>query len=275
MQQAKAARIKMSFQPSPHPCIAVSDSGIVERIVATLISNAVKFTTAGAVQPFIWPLEELQGKLYDRFDAGPIASDTSFGRAQHSSEETLSTASISSGSNVSGSKRTRNALQLQNKKMKFMAVGVADTGHGLSPTILESAKYAISTSTSNAKSHGAQNTGFGLYHAHLQTRALKSHLRLSNMEDCNSLLNEDMLNAKSQCQSSSDMIVTSNNPGEGSAQLKDGDIPGRGTVLYFTIPVVRFMFAAIDRWYSSTILVGAGSLPFLITSHTGLLIFSI
>ena len=203
MQQAKATRIKLSFQPPPLPCIAVSDSGIVERIVATLISNAVKFTQTGAVQTFIWPQKELQqGSLNDSTSA----------------KKRKSTSSV---------------LQVLNKRIKYVAVGVADTGHGLSEEVLEAAKYAISTSTSSARSHGAQNTGFGLYHAHLQTRALSSQLRLSSLEDCCGMLNEDMQNAKSKYQSSSNIVPSL------TTSLKECNIPGKGTVLYFTVPVVR------------------------------------
>jgi signal transduction histidine kinase len=39
------------------PYIAVSDCDLIERIIANMISNAVKFTSSGAVQPFICPVE--------------------------------------------------------------------------------------------------------------------------------------------------------------------------------------------------------------------------
>ena len=238
MQQAKATRIKLSFQPSPQPCIAVSDSGIVERIVATLISNAVKFTQTGAVQTFIWPYEELQeGSLRDSDATGSTGSETLSDDWNVSPSETTDTDILSTSSSTSSRKRKRtsSALQVLNNRMKYVAVGVADTGHGLSEEVLEAAKYAISTSTSSARSHGAQNTGFGLYHAHLQTRALSSQLRLSSLEECHGLLNEDMLNAKSKYQSSCKKIPSS------TTILKECAIPGKGTVLYFTIPVVRFV----------------------------------
>jgi K+-sensing histidine kinase KdpD len=41
----------------PQPYIAVSDCDLIERIIANMISNAVKFTSSGAVQPFICPVE--------------------------------------------------------------------------------------------------------------------------------------------------------------------------------------------------------------------------
>ena len=77
MQKPKASKIKMSFQPSVKPCVAVSDSGIVERVVATMISNSVKFTTKGAVQPFICPLEDLQ--------PSPAGLDRNTSHTSHSS----------------------------------------------------------------------------------------------------------------------------------------------------------------------------------------------
>lgn len=49
----------MSFTPMPEPQIAYTDEDIVVRIVTNFISNAVKFTTAGAVQPFVCPLEKI------------------------------------------------------------------------------------------------------------------------------------------------------------------------------------------------------------------------
>ena len=122
--------------------------------------------------------------------------------------------------------------------MKLVAVGVADTGHGLREEDLEAAKYAISTSTSSAKSHGAQNTGFGLYHAHLQTRALSTELRLSSLDKCRDLLNEDMKNA-----------LTEHEASRRSDSTHHSSVPGKGTVLYFTIPVVRSIVSQKFRVY--------------------------
>ena len=85
-----------------------------------------------------------------------------------------------------------------------MALGVADNGHGLSEKALESAKLAISTSASfnleSSTRHGAQHTGFDLYHAHLQTRALGTRLHLSTLQNGHDLLNEDMIDASRQYQ---------------------------------------------------------------------------
>jgi hypothetical protein len=52
----------------------------------------------------------------------------------------------------------------------MVAVGVADTGPGLSEGVLRSAESGISTSDSKTTAHGAYNTGFGLFHAHLRRK---------------------------------------------------------------------------------------------------------
>merc|ERR1712060_319620 len=57
--KAKARNVKMSFVHSPELIIAYTDNDILVRIIANFISNAVKFTHAGAVQPFVWPLKEI------------------------------------------------------------------------------------------------------------------------------------------------------------------------------------------------------------------------
>jgi CheY-like chemotaxis protein len=115
-------------------------------------------------------------------------------------------------------------LLVENKRTKLYAVGVADTGNGLTEEMLQSAKMMISTSTSGTSTHGAQNTGFGLYHAHLQTKALESQLYLAKLDDCASFLNDDMRGA-----------VLVRKAHVNSGKKKKG--PGPGTVLYFTIPV--------------------------------------
>lgn len=220
MQQAKACSIKMAFQPFDQPCIAYSDAGIVERVVATMISNAVKFTASGAVQPFVWPLESIQTQ------PAPTTRRSRLSISAGSDSETHSTASMSSscyseescGGSVSDNNAGRETMG--NRRTKLYAVGVADTGCGLTEDKLKAAKEMIST-TSGASSHGAQNTGFGLYHAHLQAKALGSHLTLSSLDECKDLLNGDMLRAVEQ-------RVTS-----GSNHQR----PGEGTVLFLTVPV--------------------------------------
>ena len=62
MQMAKAESkgVKMRFEtPKMGKCLVSTDRDIVLRIITNFISNAVKFTSAGAIQPFICPLEDL------------------------------------------------------------------------------------------------------------------------------------------------------------------------------------------------------------------------
>merc|ERR1740124_1549949 len=57
--KAQKRKVKMSFVKSKEPQIAYTDEEIVVRIVTNFISNAVKFTTSGAIQPFICPLKDI------------------------------------------------------------------------------------------------------------------------------------------------------------------------------------------------------------------------
>jgi len=220
MQQAKASKIKMAFQPLSKPCIAVSDSGIVERIVATMISNAVKFTPTGAVQPFICELDTVPPGT----TAAGIGKRRFNGTIDVSRRDSASTASTASESTSnSNDLGDSERLPIKNTRMKMYAVGVADTGCGLSEEKLQAAKLMITTSTSTTSTNGAQNTGFGLYHAHLQAKALNSHLAIATLDECSNWLNKDMLGALQKRKA-------------GAGAKNDGS-PGPGTVLYITIPV--------------------------------------
>ncbi|CAB9499765.1 histidine kinase PdhS [Seminavis robusta] len=231
MQQPKASRISLSFRPLPKPCIAVSDPNIVERIVATLLSNAVKFTNAGGVEPFIIPLERLESEMSE--STWP-SSDAAENKSIFSTESTssideseegadreydadskISAESMESDGSDGSDESDRVQLRPSTTKTKFVAVGVADTGPGLSKETLAAAKEALSSSTSIATSHGAQNTGFGLYHAHLQTKALNTQLHLTSLEDCLELMNGPMQDAA------------------------DNKKAGPGTVIYFKLPVYQ------------------------------------
>jgi signal transduction histidine kinase len=213
MQLAKAARVKMSFIPAPQPCIAVSDCDLIERIIANMISNAVKFTSSGAVQPFICPVEDLLSDASGGSER-PVESDAHL--LMHTSTAEYP------------------QLQLINSKMRMVAVGVADTGPGLSEGVLRSAESGISTSDSKTMAHGAHNTGFGLFHAHLQAKALNTKLHLSTLVQCRSMLNEDMLDAMAEYQGRIDLppgkLITA------GPTISDR-APGRGTIIYLTIPV--------------------------------------
>mmetsp|Transcript_7643 Transcript_7643/g.13463 ORF Transcript_7643/g.13463 Transcript_7643/m.13463 type:complete len:1267 (+) Transcript_7643:118-3918(+) len=226
MQQAKASHIHLSFRPAHRPCIALSDSSIVERTIATLISNAVKFTpNGGAVQPFIWPLENVERTFTNNSSDVVFGSiSTSKAEALTGNKEIVSDASLSSTDVVEVQQvdQCSSALNLSNKRLKYVAVGVADTGIGLCEEKLDSSRSVISTSTSSSRKHGAQNTGFGLYHAHLQTRALKTKLQLASLEACRDLLDETIV----------DLIGKTKGSSQDSAGLRR-----TGTVLYFTLPV--------------------------------------
>lgn len=60
MAKAEAKGVKMQFKtPKMGKCLVCTDKDIVSRIITNFISNAVKFTVAGAIQPFILPLEDI------------------------------------------------------------------------------------------------------------------------------------------------------------------------------------------------------------------------
>jgi signal transduction histidine kinase/CheY-like chemotaxis protein len=218
MQLAKAGRVKMSFIPVPQPYIAVSDCDLIERIIANMISNAVKFTSSGAVQPFICPLEDLLG---DADGVSVEGGSKSGGDLPVESDPRLM---------LHTSTAENSQLQLVNSKMRMMAVGVADTGPGLSEAVLRSAESGISTSNSKTTAHGAYNTGFGLFHAHLQAKALNTKLHLSTLVKCRSMLNGDMLDAMTEYQGSSKDMT-------GASPIITHHTPGKGTIIYLTIPV--------------------------------------
>lgn len=215
MQQAKAVVVDLAFRPSVKPIIATSDPGIVERVVATMISNSVKFTHEGAIQPFVWPLEEIERV------AIPV-TEVKLSRADSTSTaDTETTASMSTSQRSQGYSSVADARTgTADSNTQLYAVGVADTGSGLTEETLRAARDMISTSTSKDTTHGAQNTGFGLYHAHLQAKVLGGQLTLARLQDCTHVLSEKMLAAM-------------------EAKGRNGGESGKGTVLYFTVPVYK------------------------------------
>ena len=112
--KAEARGVKMNCIPPPGRCIAYTDSDIVSRIITNFISNAVKFTDSGAIQPFVLPAKELLPSL-------------------------------------------KVSMQISNgKQLRMMAVGVADTGCGLSREVLNLAEAGLFNST-RGTSNGAKN----------------------------------------------------------------------------------------------------------------------
>lgn len=213
MQLAKAGRVKMVFDPCPQPQIACADSDIVVRIVTNLISNSLKFTTSGVVQPFVCPLEDIMGSKKD-------------------CEEGMRTVS-SSSSLLKLCETGRSDPSISNTAKKLVAVGVADTGSGLSRRKLKFAETAVSNcDTNSGNAHGARNSGFGLHLIHVLAKALGSNLQLTSLEKCRKVLNQDTLNAMNEREKLKTLVQE-----QGPGSLKSTAIPGKGTVLYITLPV--------------------------------------
>jgi len=200
MQQAKTGggHVKMSFTRSANPIIAISDPDIIERIIASLISNAVKFTPHGAIQPFICPLEQL-----DPEGAATVDANT-------------------------------------DKPMTMMAVGVADTGVGLCEEAFHAAESHMLNSHSKQRSHGAQNSGFGLHHAHLQAQAIGSSLKLTSLDHCREFLNDGILK---HMPADHDGFEEPKVAGSLKRKYLSGGAfdssPCSGTVIYLAVPVLR------------------------------------
>merc|ERR1712238_217015 len=81
--KAQARGVKMSFTPMPEPQIAYTDEDIVIRIITNFISNAVKFTTAGAVQPFVCPLESISPSKKNSNKKTPAGIKTCYSRVRN------------------------------------------------------------------------------------------------------------------------------------------------------------------------------------------------
>ena len=113
--------------------------------------------------------------------------------------------------------------------VKYVAVGVADTGAGLSRELLQIAEAGLFNSdASNSKMNsGAKNSGFGLHLAHQLAGTLDSEVNLTDLETFQHLCNADMAGVLNNVDSSSD-----------TGSVNSDDVPGKGTVLYITIPVV-------------------------------------
>ena len=200
MQISKAVQATMKFVPSPQLHIANSDPDVISRILTNLISNAVKFTTEGTIQPFVRPLELLQ-------------PDT---------------------------KASHRDLRLEGRKAHMVAIGVADTGLGLSKGTFDCAKTgALDAISGGEERHGACNSGFGLHFCHMLANSLGSTLYLSSIEDAWSVLSDDSKNA---------------------ATIRKASLGGRcspasttctGTVLYFTLPAYANESEALERLNST------------------------
>jgi len=224
--KAQARGVKMSFTPMPEPQIAYTDEDIVTRIITNFISNAVKFTTAGAVQPFICPLESISPSKKNSIQYC-LPGDTEF------KQEDIS--------------RYKNVLQ---SGTKFVAVGVADTGPGLSRELLHIAEAGLFSSDTSSINSGAKNSGFGLHLAHQLASTLGSRVNLTDLDTFQDLYNADMCSVLNSNSSESDSslhgsttsLMSTSDTGSSAESLAGSvyseDSPGKGAVLYIIIPVL-------------------------------------
>lgn len=156
MQKSKAVKAKISFQRLPQPYIVNSDSDKAMRIMVNLISNAVKFTENGGIQPFVWPVGEIHTITAQAEETGQV-------------------------------------MDFADGKKRKIAIGVADTGCGLDPRYLEASETGVLSGTnSRGCSHGASNSGFGLHLCQLLAHSLGTKLQLSRLDDVEHLLNDDL-----------------------------------------------------------------------------------
>jgi CheY-like chemotaxis protein len=205
MQKAKAGKVKMKFISNPsQPAVAFADPDILVRIIANLISNSLKFTAVGGVQPFVCPLEDI---VLDEQDIKDMK------RKHYSYLDLCDTG--------------KSELDIKNTNKRLVAVGVADTGNGLSKAKLKSAEMDFSTcDTQSSDVNGVRNSGFGLHLIHLLAKVLGSRLQLSSLEKCRKILNQDMLDALEEREIQ-----------RGDDKLRRSDLPGKGSVLFITLPV--------------------------------------
>jgi len=110
----------------------------------------VKFTSSGAIQPFILPADSI---MTNSFDLNRI--------------------------------RVNIMRDLpQGHEFKLVAVGVADTGCGLSKETLDTAKAGLINIDSRGIRNGAKNSGFGLYMVHQLADALHTKVCLGDLAHC-------------------------------------------------------------------------------------------
>jgi CheY-like chemotaxis protein len=125
--------------------------------------------------------------------------------------------------------------------MKLVAVGVADTGPGLSRELLNIAEAGLFSSDGTKMNSGAKNSGFGLHLAHQLASTLGSQVNLMDLVSFQDLYNTDMssvLNAEADSSSGNTEIELSSKTGSSTGSTYSEDLPGKGTVLYITIPVL-------------------------------------
>jgi len=246
--KAQTRGVKMTFTKLPEPQIAYSDEDILVRIITNFISNAVKFTTAGAVQPFVCPLELIDpGK--DKAKSKSIRIDMKIKKALPPNKK------IKKRSKERAEK-AGNVGDLAFANVKYMAVGVADTGPGLSKALLDIAEAGLFNSDSSKMNSGAKNSGFGLHLAHQLAGTLGSEVNLTELETIKKFWNADMesvLNSDSS---------TAQDSSSDAGSVYSEDTPGKGTVLYITIPVLIDVKKGLSLLQSGTGSEQALDMPF-------------
>jgi len=216
--KAQTRGVKMTFTKLPEPQIAYSDEDILVRIITNFISNAVKFTTAGAVQPFVCPLELINPEK-DKAKSKSIRIDTKIKKALPPNKKTKKSPKESA-------EKAGNVGDVGFANVKYMAVGVADTGPGLSKALLDIAEAGLFNSDSSKMNSGAKNSGFGLHLAHQLAGTLGSEVNLTELETIKEFWNADM-----------ESVVDQDSLSDAGSVYSE-DMPGKGTVLYITIPVL-------------------------------------
>lgn len=226
--KAQTRGVKMAFTPLGEPQIAYSDEDIVVRIITNFISNAVKFTTAGCVQPFVCPLESIDPKMAS-LKKKSIRIDTKTKKVPVPKKE-----------GKRGSEQSTEQGKPVFADVKYMAVGVADTGSGLSKDLLEISRAGLFNSDGSKLNSGAKNSGFGLHLAHQLAGTLGSEINLTDLETFRQFCNAEM---------SSVLNADAGSVNDGASDIgsvNSDEVPGKGTVLYITIPVVSDRKKAIS-----------------------------
>ncbi len=233
--KAQTRGVQMSFSPLQEPQIAYSDEDIVVRIITNFISNAVKFTTAGCVQPFVCPLESIDPNL-DKMKPKSIRIDTKAKKATPPKKG----AKAAKNKGTSFGKKDVDEGSPVFADVKYVAVGVADTGPGLSRELLEIARAGLFNSDASKVNSGAKNSGFGLHLAHQLAGTLSSEVNLTDLETFRKFCNTEMLHILN-----SDAGSVHDSSSDAGSVISE-DLPGKGKVLYITIPVLADKHKALS-----------------------------
>jgi CheY-like chemotaxis protein len=220
MQMSKTGgEVKMAFVPTvDSPCLVESDPDVLAQIITNMVSNAVKFTTSGAVQPFVWPAEALAPINDDDRDGvtDDVFSKATFLRSPYSLRRDLGGIEVMNSPQL-GRSSSSESVESRDQSLgvgRRLAIGVVDTGPGLSAGKLKEAyNDLVSASTEVSRIDGLKNTGFGLHLSHILARAVGTRLHLASLAQVQNLCNNDVRSSVAEGRS------------------------GTGTVLYVEVPV--------------------------------------